>query len=180
MIQIRLKEIIPRTYWGKFYSRGFLVSHAGAVSNGEWAVMYPGVSGAGKTTIVRMLSDEGYIPLGDELMLIYSIGSQVYVSPVEAFFKGNYNRIKPKQLRAKLAAVVQLKPSGDGNIIRYHIGRDGLFFIYGITLIPNVTVWKKIVNTISLIYKLPSYIANRPELPKLIRFSEQILRGEHL
>jgi hypothetical protein len=86
-------------HWLATYTRGFLFVHAGCVSWHERAIVIPGRSYAGKTTLTRALLDAGATYYSDDYAIIDSTGAihpfprQLRVRPEQP---GRSERVDPK------------------------------------------------------------------------------------
>ncbi|HZD60941.1 MAG TPA: hypothetical protein VE439_10890 [Anaerolineae bacterium] len=65
----------------------FIKIHAGVVAYGPGAIIIPGASGAGKTTLTYALTREGFDLLSDELALISTSSSDIYPFPRGLFLR---------------------------------------------------------------------------------------------
>lgn len=70
--------------------RGYSVIHAGGVAVDGHAVLLPGTSGGGKTTVALSLVERGYDYLGDNYIIIDHNEALSYLTPLNIF---SYNRV---------------------------------------------------------------------------------------
>ncbi len=92
-------------------SVGGALLHSAAVEHGEGALLFPGRSGAGKTTLSTKCREEGHAVLSDELNAVFPgpYGPRVVALP----FAGDYGPAAPGEERP-LSAVVDLRKGQPG------------------------------------------------------------------
>jgi hypothetical protein len=71
-------QVVPRIV----AHSGSLVLHAGAVRNEDNAILFVGVSGRGKSTLVASFDQRHYALMGDDAMIIASVDKRQCASPV--------------------------------------------------------------------------------------------------
>ena len=59
------------------HQRGFLVLHANAIKVGEGAVLFAGISGAGKSTTAAVFHQQGYPVISDDVVAVDAAGNVV-------------------------------------------------------------------------------------------------------
>ena len=70
--------------------------HAGAVTDGNTAIIFPASAGSGKSTLVSLLHAHGFIMLSDDFLAMDLINKRVFPLPVAATIKdGSFNVLIP-------------------------------------------------------------------------------------
>ncbi len=70
MIGQEIENVLRLAVAHHLLGSGGLLLHAGAVTLGSGALVFPAASGTGKTTLVRDLSAAGFSPLGDDMTAV--------------------------------------------------------------------------------------------------------------
>jgi len=94
----------------RLLATGGLLVHSAAVIVGDRAILFPGTSGSGKSTIARMALDAGHAVLSDDLNAVVRDGDGFRLVPLP--FTGDLTRDEITDRTAPLAAIAGLEKGG--------------------------------------------------------------------
>jgi hypothetical protein len=79
-------QLIEPLLYYRCLLKGYLMLHAAGVSNGKYSYIFPAPGGTGKTTLSLLLANQGWVFLGDDLIIVSPEGETfAFPKPLHLF-----------------------------------------------------------------------------------------------